>query len=158
LNLKHNKGSGPKGRTKQQTFPEHLCNHIAQYYRIMKTNSERKKEYKNQPVIAGVFQIKNLVNGKTLLGSSLNLHGPLNRHKFMLQIGLHSNEELMSDWKLFGEENFVFEILEIVPQNELPGYDYSEDLEILEQIWIDRVQPFGEKGYNKNTNLKQSHM
>ena len=27
--------------------------------------------------------------------------------------------------------------------------DYADDLKMLEEIWIDRLQPFGEKGYNK---------
>ena len=50
----------------------------------MKPRKELKREYQQRDKRAGVFQIKNIVNGKVLLGSSLNLDGPLNLHKFAL--------------------------------------------------------------------------
>ncbi len=56
----------------------------------MKSKQEIRREYKERQKRAGVFQIKNLANGKVLLGSSLNLDGPLNSHKFMLSVGSQS--------------------------------------------------------------------
>jgi hypothetical protein len=51
------------------------------------------------------FYIKNTVNGKILLGSSLNLEGYLNAHKFMLMTRSHRNEQLQMEWKKFGSKN-----------------------------------------------------
>jgi group I intron endonuclease len=123
----------------------------------MKTKKEMIQEYKERPKPpAGVFMVKNTVNGKILLGSSLNLAGPLNAHKFMLTIGKHDNEELQSDWKQFGADAFVFEILEEVNVKDDPGFDVKDELTLLEQIWIEKLHPFGENGYNTKTNIRQA--
>jgi hypothetical protein len=36
--------------------------------------------------------------GKVFFGSSTNLHGPLNRDKFMISTGMHKNEQVQKDW------------------------------------------------------------
>ena len=122
----------------------------------MKSRQEMKRAYKEREKPAGVFQIKNLANGKVLLGSSLNLEGPLNSHKFMLTIGRHRNEELQKDWNKFGPENFLFEILEVVKLSTDPGFDINDELALLEQIYIEKLQPFGKRGYNRDTNIRQA--
>ncbi|MFN8401962.1 MAG: hypothetical protein U0V48_00145 [Anaerolineales bacterium] len=48
-----------------------------------KSRRELNREYAERVKPAGVYQVKNLSNEKVLLGSSLNLEGPLNRHRFM---------------------------------------------------------------------------
>jgi group I intron endonuclease len=120
------------------------------------SRQEMKRAYKEREKPAGIFQVKNLGNGKVLLGSSLNLEGPLNSHKFMLTIGRHRNEELQKDWNKFGPENFVFEILEFVKPSSDPNFDLNDELTLLEQIWIEKLQPFGERGYNQDTNIRQA--
>jgi group I intron endonuclease len=114
------------------------------------------REYKERVKPAGVFQIKNTANGKVLLGSSLNLEGPLNAHKFMLQIGSHGNKALQKDWDEFGADKFVFEVLEVVKVKEDPHFDLSDELTLLEQIWLEALQPFGERGYNVNDKIRQA--
>jgi hypothetical protein len=122
----------------------------------MKSRQDIKREYKDRKKPAGIFQVRNLANGKVLLGSSLNLEGPLNSHRFMLTIGRHRNEELQNDWKVFGPEGFVFEVLEVVKPSDDPGFDLHDELTLLEQIWIEKLQPFGERGYNRDTNIRKA--
>jgi hypothetical protein len=122
----------------------------------VKSRQEIKREYKEREKPAGIFQVKNIANGKVLLGSSLNLEGPLNSQKFMLTIGQHRNEELQKDWDKFGPENFLFEILEVVKITNDPGFNLNDELTLLEQIWIEKLQPFGERGYNQDTNIRQA--
>lgn len=110
--------------------------------------AELKSAYKQAPIPAGMFVIKNKINGKMLLGSSLNLNGPLNRIKFELTVGSHKNQALQNDWNEHGEANFSFEILEQLEPNDDPGYDYSDDLTALEELWLEELDPFGENGYN----------
>jgi hypothetical protein len=117
---------------------------------------ESKRAYKERAKPAGIFQVKNTVNGKVLLGSSLNLEGPLNSHKFMLSIGRHRNEELQKEWNEFGATKFVFEILEVVKISAEPGFDINDELALLEEIWLEKLQPFGERGYNRNTEIRQA--
>lgn len=122
----------------------------------VKSRKEMLREYKERVKPAGVFQIKNTANGKVLLGSSLNLEGPLNAHKFMLQIGSHGNKALQKDWDEFGADKFVFEVLEVVKVKEDPHFDLSDELTLLEQIWLEALQPFGERGYNVNDKIRQA--
>ena len=122
----------------------------------MKTQKDLKREYKERKKTAGIFQVKNIANGKILLGSSLNLDGPLNSHKFMLTIGSHRNEALQKEWKEFGAEKFVFEILEEVKEKDDPDFNREDELTLLEQIWIEKLQPFGERGYNPDERIRQA--
>lgn len=71
----------------------------------MKSKKDINKEYKEREKPAGVFQVKNSVNGKLLLGSSLNLEGPLNGHKFTLTIGGHRNKVLQQEWNDYGPDS-----------------------------------------------------
>jgi group I intron endonuclease len=114
-----------------------------------KTRAELRRAYKEAPRQAGIFQVKNLRNGKVLLGSSANLHGPLNKHRFMLSIGRHDNAALQDDWNRLGAEAFVFEILEVIPPKDDPAFCLEDELTLLEQIWLEKLQPFGERGYNQ---------
>jgi group I intron endonuclease len=123
---------------------------------VMKTRQDIIREYKERKKPAGIFQVKNTANGKFLLGSSLNLEGPLNSHKFMLTIGKHRNEALQKDWNEFGGDKFVFEILEVVKVKDDPDFSIEDELTLLEQIWIEKLQPFGEHGYNNEPKIRQA--
>lgn len=123
---------------------------------VVKSRQDIKREYKERTKPAGVFQIKNTANGKILLGSSLNLEGPLNSHKFMLSIGKHRNAELQKDWNAYGQDKFVFEILEVVKIKDDPHFNLEVELTLLEQIWLEKLQPFGEKGYNTDSKIRQA--
>ncbi len=112
----------------------------------MKTRKEIIREYKERKKPAGVFWLKNTVNGKFLLGSSLNLEGVFNRHKFGLSVGSHDNKALQKDWNEFGADSFVFEVLEEVKITDDEYFDIKDELTLLEQIWIEKLQPFGENG------------
>ena len=109
-----------------------------------------KRGYRERPKPAGVFQIKNTKTGKILLGSTLNLDGRLNRHRFQLNAGVHDNRELQRDWQTHGADAFVFETLAVVePRDDV---DTSEALEALERAWADKLGAFN--GYNVGPQLR----
>jgi len=122
----------------------------------LKSRRELNREYVERLKPAGVYQVKNLVNGKVLLGSSLNLEGPLNRHKFMLKIGSHTNKALQKDWNELGPEQFAFEILEEVQRKDDPNFNLKDELTLLEMIWLEKLQPVGERGYNVNERIREA--
>jgi group I intron endonuclease len=122
----------------------------------MKSREELKREYKERQKPAGVFQVKNTANGKVLLGSSLNLEGPLNAHKFMLTTGHHQNKTLQSEWNDYGADKFVFEILQVVKVTNDPDFNLKDELTLLEQIWLEKLEPFGERGYNIDRKIRQA--
>jgi len=121
-----------------------------------KSRKELQREYKERIKSAGVYQVKNMANGKVLLGSSLNLEGPLNRHRFMLKVGSHPNKALQKDWDELGPDQFVFEILEEFKPKDDPGFNLKDELTLLEMIWLEKLQPFGERGYNVNANIREA--
>jgi len=123
---------------------------------MAKSRQDLKREYRERQRPAGIFQVKNTVNGKVLLGSSLNLEGPLNAHKFMLSTGHHQNKALQKEWDEYGPDAFVFEILEVVEVRDDPNFSLRDELTLLEQIWLEKLQPFGERGYNPDSKIRQA--
>ncbi|MEY2818602.1 MAG: hypothetical protein RL275_2065 [Chloroflexota bacterium] len=120
-----------------------------------KTRKELNREYVERVKPAGIYQVKNMANGKMLLGSSLNLEGPLNRHKFMLKIGSHTNKTLQADWNELVQNTFVFEVLEEVKMKEDPNFNLQDELTLLEMIWLEKLQPV-ENGYNLNARIREA--
>ena len=121
----------------------------------MQKRKEINRAYQERVKPSGVFQVKNLSNGKVLLGSSLNLEGPLNKHRFMLKVNSHPNKELQKDWNEFGPDQFAFEILETIPIKNDPNFNLKDELTLLEEIWLEKLQPFGEHGYNSEVKIRE---
>jgi len=109
---------------------------------------ELKNKYKATPQPMGIYQIRNRVTGKIFVGSSLNLHGILNRNRFQLKNGLHMNQPLQCDFLEVGEEHFAFEILDTLQPKEAGKGDYAEELKMLEELWRERLRLAIEKGYH----------
>ena len=69
---------------------------------------------KNNLKKQGVYAIRNLVNGKMYIGSTVNPFGRrFGCHKKRLRKGTHHSSHLQASWNKYGEENFDFEIVEI---------------------------------------------
>jgi hypothetical protein len=117
-----------------------------------------KREYKQTLRPMGVFQIRNLASEKVFVGSSMNLEGIFNRHEFQLKMGGHPNKALQADWNESGGENFAFEVLEELFPRENPGYDYKSDLEVLEDLWLEKLEPYGGKGYNERKKTREERL
>ncbi len=112
----------------------------------------RVREYKQTPRPMGVYQVRNTANGKALVGSSVNLPAILNRHRTQLGMGLHPNRALQKDWNDCGPDVFAFEILDTLKPPDSPAYDPTDDLRVLEEMWLEKLSPFDERGYNGKPN------
>ncbi len=121
----------------------------------METNKELKRKYLETPKRAGVFQVRNVVDNKVLLGSSTNLHGPLNKHRFMLSTGAHDNAALQADWKRLGPDAFAFEELEVVKVKDDPAFSLEDELTLLEELWLEKLSPMAPHGYNTNRRIRE---
>ena len=122
----------------------------------MDTKKDIKREYKERKARAGIFQIKNTVNGKVLIGSRLNIDGILNRYKFQLSAGSHPNKELQKDFNELDPDKFTFEILDIIEEKDEPSFNLKEELELLEQIWLEKLEAHEDNSYNTDFNLRQA--
>ncbi len=90
----------------------------------------------------GVYIILNLVNDKVYIGSAArSFQHRWKGHRVDLRRGKHHNKHLQAAWNEYGEENFIFRILEICDK---------EDCIEREQYWLDGFDACNrEKGYNR---------
>ena len=109
---------------------------------------ELKKKYIETIQPMGVYMVKNLSNSKIFIDSGLNLQGKINRCKFQLANGSHGNKSLRDDYNKIGLDNFTFEIIDYLKPKDDIKTGYADDLKLLEEMWIDKLQSFGERGYN----------
>lgn len=109
---------------------------------------EIKKAYKQTVQPMGVYQVKNKMNGKIFIGRSKNLNGKFNSIQFQLAVGSFVIKQLQQDYTKFGLDNFSFDVLDRLEPKDDPSYDYTNDLEVLEELWLEKLQPYDEKGYN----------
>lgn len=121
----------------------------------MDRRKQLKQAYKETPRPMGVYQIVNNKNQKIYVGSSLNLPGKFNSNRFQLELQSHYNKALQEDWNLYGEDSFSFEVLENLDPHEFEKEYWPKALAELEDKWLDKLQPFQEKGYNKQKRESQ---
>lgn len=88
----------------------------------------------------GVYVIRNHVNGKVYVGSSISVSGRLRGHVTHLSRGDHTNKKLQRAWTKHGIDSFEFGVLETCD---------PVDLIKCEQKWIDKFDASGRNtGYN----------
>lgn len=61
-----------------------------------------------------IYQITNMVNGKFYIGSAVSFPRRVWAHKNELRKGVHHNKHLQAAWNKYGEDAFVFEVIEEV--------------------------------------------
>lgn len=93
--------------------------------------------------VSGIYAIRNTLNGKAYVGSSVDLKKRWRNHRSDLEQGKHHSTYLQHAWNKYGKCNFVFEVLEIVPN--------KAELISREQHWMDTMLVCDRsKGYNRN--------
>lgn len=115
-----------------------------------------KQNYKLTPQPMGVFQIRNLTNEKVFVGKSENLDGIFNRIQFQLNAGVHNQKQLQADWNELGADKFAFEILEELEFRE--NIDIKKELEFLEDLWLEKLQPYGKRGYIERKKTREQRL
>lgn len=89
---------------------------------------------------AGVYCLKNRVNGKRYVGSSRRIGTRIKAHISALNNGTHCNRHLQRAWDRYGPASFTVLVLEICNSNECLA---------IEQQWIDRYDSANQDvGYN----------
>jgi group I intron endonuclease len=90
--------------------------------------------------VTGIYRISNRENGKCYIGQSVSIIKRWAHHRGALNAGSHPNYRLQNSWNKHGEGQFVFEILEECPR---------EDLNSIEQKWIEETKSYDPQfGYN----------
>ena len=96
---------------------------------------------KKYEIICGVYSITNVRNNKKYIGKSENIYVRWDEHRKELNKGIHNNIHLQRSWIKYGEDAFMFEILEKCDGNDKAYHR--------EMYWIDYYDSF-KNGYNMN--------
>lgn len=119
----------------------------------------------NKLMLSGIYKITCLGNNKIYIGSASSTKAKSkskkgffcrwSHHLRQLKQNKHHNKPMQNAYNKYGEENFVFEILEFCE----PHLCIKR-----EQYYLDLLQPFGEKGFNicknslvNNKNFTEDH-
>jgi group I intron endonuclease len=76
----------------------------------------------------GIYKIINVVNNKFYVGSAVDLKRRKTRHFSELRTGKHNNRHLQAAWVKYGEQAFVFVVVEEFPD--------GADLLAAENVWL----------------------
>ena len=105
----------------------------------MKTKKELNTEYKQMKTPMGVFQVRNIIDNKVMLDSSVDMVSKWNRHKMELKFGKHRNRTLQQDWNEKGEDKFVFEIVSELKYKDDEIVNYQKELLVLQEMIVDEL-------------------
>lgn len=70
-------------------------------------------------LLSGVYQIRNIINGKVYIGSAANVTDRWLKHRRLLVAGRHHSIALQRAWLKYGSNSFAFEVLATVPESDL---------------------------------------
>lgn len=85
-------------------------------------------------ITSGIYCIENITNHKRYIGQSVNIEARWCSHKKDLNHGTHDNDYLQKAWNKYGEEKFIFYILEtcehsLLDERESYYIDYYNSLD-----------------------------
>ena len=63
--------------------------------------------------VSGIYQINNIANGRSYIGQSVDVMERFKKHIRDLRNGTHRRREMQLDWNNYGENSFVFCIVEV---------------------------------------------
>lgn len=87
--------------------------------------------------MTGIYYIKNKLDDKIYIGSSVNIEHRLNKHKSDLIASRHDNRHMQFAWNKYGADAFAFDVVMVTPKSLLLQ---------MEQLFIDAC--FGDNCYN----------
>jgi len=94
----------------------------------------------------GIYQIRNTINGKVYVGSSIRMNHRKYEHFCDLNKGKHHSIKLQRAYNKYGKDSFIFEVIECIQLTEDLGIN-SKLITAREQFYIDSKNSYT-LGYN----------
>lgn len=90
---------------------------------------------------AGVYKIRNTVDGKVYVGGTVDIQRRKREHFYRLKKGINTCGRMQAAYNTYGRSAFKFEVIQTLP--------YGSDIHAVEQKYIDEYRSFDpEYGYN----------
>ena len=107
----------------------------------MDRKKELQEQYKQMKPEMGLFIVRSIIDKRCLIESTNNIKGTMNSILFQLKFGIYiPAREFQKVWKEQGENNFVVEVLEVLPYDkDETKQDYKEELALLQMIWEEKL-------------------
>jgi len=121
----------------------------------MNPRKELIRNYKESRPQMGIYALRCTNNNRLYVAASRNLDGERNSRLFQLRMGQAVfSHELQQDLQQFGATAFTFEVLALLdpPPQEA---DVAGKLAALELQWLEKLQPFAERGYNSRKRFER---
>jgi len=109
-----------------------------------------KKEFGGNSKKGGVYQIANLTNGKVYIGSAKCFQVRASQHVSALKKQKHQNKHLQTSWNKWGEDAFLFEVLEVIEGDKIART--TREKEYLERFYENWEQCYN---FQRNPICKQ---
>ena len=95
--------------------------------------------YKERKSRAGIYALRCPAAGTIWVGRTLTLETVENRHRFALRMGNAPQAGLQAAWRQYGPDGLVFEVLEVLPEEEL---DFARDALLKDRLahWCAALQ------------------
>ncbi len=91
--------------------------------------------YKQRRQTGGVYSLTNTVTGQKHLYHAQDLKAAQNRFQFFAATGSVSSMEIAAEWKQYGAEAFIFEVLEAIEQGETQtSAEFAADIAALYEL------------------------
>lgn len=98
--------------------------------------------YKEKKKTGGIYAIRNSVTGKALLGAATDMEGFRNRFSFSQATGSCVQPKLEADWKKYGGQAFVLEIMETIEKkSDQTDREFADDIAVLKDLWMEKSDP-----------------
>lgn len=75
-----------------------------------------------------IYKIINTINNKFYVGSTTNTKERFRTHRSRLRRGKHHSQHLQAAWNKYGEQAFVFHVIQTLPE--------GESLQAAEDVWL----------------------
>ena len=88
-----------------------------------------------------IYKIINLTNGKFYVGSTVDYKDRFKCHRARLRKDRHHSKHLQAAWNKYGEDNFLFKVIESIPEGE--SLQAAEDVWLIEHVGKDNCYNTG---------------
>jgi hypothetical protein len=112
------------------------------------TRKALKKRYEERKIMGGVYLIKNVENGRSLLESTIDIRASKNRFDFSKKNGICAAAKIRKDWSDSGSGSFIFEELETLTKKDSQTMDgFKKDIAVLAELWREKLSLEGVSFY-----------